>query len=120
MNEERVVPEVADVLKGKVQLVPHDEDASSEYPVLMSVLLPRYRGDGKLTREPGVLSVRIDGAVFRITVVCPTEGLQATVETPRIMEILTTIELAVSSPACVWVPTWDSKKRARRGLDTSV
>jgi hypothetical protein len=116
MSNEKVKPEFSPILLGKVGLSPHDDHAVQAFPTLMSLLLPRYDDRKRLTREPGIITLRVDGSLYRITLVCPTDGYQTLLETDTVVEILEQLELHVTSGKATWVPTWDSKKRAGQQL----
>lgn len=116
MSEEKIEPSYHPMLVGKKALAPHDDQSAKQWPVLMSLLMPKFNDKGKYTREPGVLSVRIDGSVFRISVVCPTDGVQTVLELTSLFDLFTQIEQHVSRSSTVWVPTYDAKKRAGQKL----
>lgn len=120
MKDPEFTPEYAPTLLGKVGLSPHDDEAVKAYPVLMSLLLPRHNATKRLTREAGGLTVKIDGSVYRISVTCPTEGLQCVLVTDSLIDLLGQLELALAGPSVAWTPTYDSKKRSRRDLDKSL
>jgi hypothetical protein len=116
MDENKVVPEYAPVLIGKRGLSPHDDVAAREWPTLMQLLLPRFDDKRRLTREAGVISIRVDGPLFRVSVVCPTEGVQAVLGTTSLMQLMEQLELFVGDPLTSWVPTYESKKRTGQSL----
>lgn len=111
-----ILPSYCPVLLGKVGLPLHDDRLEEAHPTLFQLLTPKFEGK-YITREPGIISIRIDGSVYRITVVCPTEALQTTFEAVSLMGILDALEMHCASPTAVWVPTHDSKRKAKRGLD---
>ena len=108
------------ILIGKVGLSPHDSQGHHDYPTLMQLLQPRYDDERQLTREPGSIRVSIDGSLYRISLECPTEGVQTMFATDTISEMLLQLEEHCNSSKSVWTPTWNAKKRARRGLDRSL
>jgi len=116
MSEEKIEPAYHPMLVGKKALAPHDDDAVREWPTLMSLILPAFDKKGRYTREPGNISIRIDGAVFRVTVMCPTDGVQTVVEVTSLLDLFTQLEQHVSRSTAVWVPTYDSKKKAGQKL----
>lgn len=120
MATDPVVPEYAPILVGRVGMCPHDDQATHDYPTLMQLMLPRYRDDRCLTREAGSLTVKVDGSLFRVTITCPTEGLVGAILMREMSDLLLHIERALSEGRFAWTPTYDAKKRARRGLDKSV
>lgn len=111
-----VTPRFAPVLLGKIGLSPHDEAFAVQFPILHQLMMPVYE-EKKLLREPGIIGVRVDGSLFRMTVICPTEGVQTVMETSSILNILEQLERHAAAPGTTWTPTFDSKKRSRRGLD---
>jgi hypothetical protein len=107
------------ILIGRVGLSPHDDEFVRDYPTLAQLLMPRYADGCVMTREPGIVSIKIDGSLYRVTLVCPTERCQTTVGLTTLCNLLLDLECHVSDPKSDWVPTWDSKKKARRQLDKS-
>jgi hypothetical protein len=120
MSDEKIQPAFHPSLLGKTALSPHDDDACSAWPLLMGLLLPTFDAKARLTREAGILSIRIDGSVFRVTLVCPTEGVQSTYETPTLIDLFSLLNDHLSRPTTIWVPTYDSKKRAGQALKRVV
>lgn len=116
MSDEKIVPEYNPILLGKVGLSPHDDHAYKAYPTLLSMFMPKYDSQKRLTREPGAITVRVDGSIYRVTLVCPTDGCQTVLETDTLIELLEQLELHVTSKRAVWVPTFDSKKRSGHAL----
>lgn len=116
MSDEKIQPAYSPILLGKVGLCPHDDNAAKAFPTLMCLLMPSYNERKQLTREPGVITVRVDGSLYRITLVCPTDGVQTVLETDTVVEVLEQLELHVTSQRATWVPTWDSKKRTGQAL----
>jgi len=116
MSDEKIQPTHAPILLGKVGLSPHDDLAVAEWPTLMQLLLPNYDDKKRLTREPGILSIRVDGSIFRLTIICPTEGLQTTLGLDSIVGLFEALEGHVRSTTAVWVPTYDSKKKTGQAL----
>lgn len=108
------------ILIGKVGIPPHDEDAVKEWPVLMELLLPRYDLKGRMTRESGSLSVRCEGSLFRVTITCPTEDAQASMDTDGLIDLLTRIEQWLLTGRANWAPTWKTRERARQRLKDSI
>jgi hypothetical protein len=115
-----IVPSYSPILLGKMGLSPHDDEGSKEYPTLLRLLMPLYNDKKRLIREAGSFRVSVDGSLFRVSFECPTEGIQTTMMTPTIMELLTSLEVHLSDPQSDWPQTYAAKKRARRGLDKSI
>lgn len=116
MNDDKLIPEFAPLLLGKVGLSPHDAIAEKELPTLMELLMPRFRSDKRMTREAGSLLVKVQGSLFTVTLTCPTEGVETTMVTSSVMGLLDQLELHTSDPGVAWTPTYAAKKKSRRGL----
>jgi hypothetical protein len=115
-DDKKIEPEYVPLLIGKRGLSLHDEEFGQRWPTLYQLLAPRYDSKQRLTREPGVISIRVDGSMYRITLVCPTEGVQTTLEKISLVDLWDFLELHVCSPSATWPPTYDAKKRAGHGL----
>lgn len=113
----KIEPELAPILIGKEGLSPHDDAFVKEYPTLAQLLYPKFVEEKHLSREPGIVSIKIDGSLYRVSIICPTEGLQAVFGLTTLIDLLTQLEVMASDPATDWTPTYDRKKRQRRRLD---
>lgn len=112
----KLIPEFAPILLGKLGISPHDDDADRLWPNLMQLLLPKYDSSHRLTREAGVLTLRVDGSLFRVSVVCPSEAVQTAVAMHSVVDLLSQVERYLSSDMLDWTPTFDKKKRAGQAL----
>lgn len=108
--------ERADCLSKLGDLLPCDIEGKQLYPTLTDLLTPRFK-DGVLTRLGSKLSIRVDGSCYVVVVDCPTEGVQAVVSLETLHTMLEEIERYVSSGRAVWSMNYESRKKARRGLD---
>ena len=115
-KEGKIEPTLNKRLLGKVGLAPSDDSAAKEYPTLCELLFPVYDEKKRLTREAGVLSLRIDGQLYRVTLVCPTEGVQTTLETTTLLDLFEQLERHCYGTSAAWVPTYDRKKKAGQHL----
>lgn len=104
--------ERADVLKNLRTLTPADEASLEQYPTLIDLLSPRFK-DGKCTRQGSRLSLKVEGAFFRLTIDCPTEGLMCTFVVGSLFNVLADFERHVRGPEACWTPNYDSQKKAR-------
>lgn len=118
--KETVRAEPVPILIGKVGIPPQDDEATKEWPILMELLLPKYDHKGRMTRESGTLSVRCEGSLFRITITCPTEDAQASMDYHQLVDILTTVERWLLTGKANWAPTWKTRERARQRLKDSI
>lgn len=111
-----VKPDYHPVLLGKRGLSPHCQESEETYPTLWGIIAPKYDAKQRLTREPATVSLRVDGSLFRVTIVCPTERLQTVMQTDSLVDLLDQLDRFLSEPATSWTPTYDAKKKAGQGL----
>lgn len=104
--------ERADVLKNFRSLAPNDEVSLEQYPTIVDLLSPRFK-DGKCTRQGSRLAVKAEGAFFRVTIDCPTEGVMCTWIVGSLFNLLADFERHVRGPEACWTPNYDSQKKAR-------
>jgi hypothetical protein len=109
-------PERANCLNGLTALVPQDAEGQTRYPVILDLLLPRWRGN-TMTRQAGRLSIRVEGAGFRVTLDCPTEGLLTHIHVASLADLLKTVEDHVSKGRANWQPNYETQKRGRPVID---
>jgi len=118
MSEDKVIPEFRKCLIGKVSLAPTDDEFARRYPVLFELMVPRFDAKRRLTSEGGVCSQRVDGSLYRVTLICGSpDDVQTVMETTTLCDLWEQLELHVCKPDVAWTPTYDAKKRRRRGLD---
>ena len=111
-DDQRKQLEPLDLLKGRAQ-VPQDAAAEDEWPTLMAVLLPVWK-EGKCRRQAGSLRLRIVGGYFLVTVHCPTEGMECTMTTDTLVNLLPQLETFLQSGASEWIPDFETLKKTRR------
>lgn len=111
--------EFADILKGKEVSNVQDDAGKALYPVLVDLLTPRFK-DGKMTRQGGRLSLKADSGVWRMSLECPTEGLQTTCIISTLETALAEMEDHVIDGASNWEMTWARRKKQLTPLDGSV
>src|ERR1700687_821026 len=91
-----------------------DDPAALEgCPTLYDLLRPRWK-DGKCTRMGGSLSLRVVGGFYVVRLSCPTEQVTATVCLTSLANLSADLEAAVQSNSVVWLPDYESQKKARR------
>lgn len=111
-----LIPQFNQSLLGKLGLSPHDDEAAQQWPLLIEMLLPKYDDKGRLTREAGILSIKVDGPVFRVSMICPSEEGQTVMTLSSIVGLLDQLEVILNDPRTVWTKTFDSKKRTGQAL----
>lgn len=107
-----ITAERADVLKNLRTLTPADNDTVEGYPTLLDLLSPRFR-DGRCTRQGSRLSLKVEGAFFRMSIDCPTEGVMCSMVVGSLYNILNDFERHVAGADACWVPNFDAQKKAR-------
>jgi hypothetical protein len=115
----KVKAETADVLRNVKFDRPADETGTALYPILFDLLCPRWR-DGVQTRKAGRLSVRCDGGAYRVSIECPTEGVQTTVLLTCLDTLVADIEAFLGSGKTHWSLTWAQQKKAGQGVDDAI
>lgn len=111
-------PDLHPKLLGKLGLSPHDDEAVRLWPELMGMLLPKYDDKKRLTREPGILSLKVDGPIFRVSLICPSEEGQTVFNLTTVVDLFDQLERNVVDPTTVWTRTFDAKKRTGQALRT--
>jgi hypothetical protein len=102
--------EAASILKSLKFGNPVDKDGRKMYPTLYDLLCPRWQ-DGVLVRQAGRLTIKADGAAYRVSIECPTEGLQTSVVVDNLPNLLADTEKLVSQGQCHWALTWARQKK---------
>jgi len=104
------------ILLGKRGLSPHDDAAAQRWPSLYQLLMPVYDAQKRLCREAGAISLRIEGTTFRITLVCPSEGVSTSVLVHDLSDPLGALEGHVGRPDCPWLEVWETTKKAKQRI----
>lgn len=112
-EETRVNGTVPGPLANLSTLVPCDDKARERYPNVWACLMPHW-SEGKCTRQSGTLRVRIVGSWFEVTLSCPTEGVETTLSTETLVNLLEQLEKLLASGRAIWKPDWSSTKKARQ------
>src|ERR1700686_2587895 len=98
-------------LNGRTEL--QDSSGLEQCPTLYDLLRPRFK-DGRCTREGGHLSIRVVGGHYVVKLACPSEEVQTTFPLDTLCMLESCLETAVRSNTIVWLPDYESQKRARR------
>lgn len=96
-------------------MVPHDAPSEDEMPNLFQLLQPHYDGH-RLTRQAGYARITVEGSLYRLTVVLPTERCQFVMETDSLVGLLANFEEAFSRGKLPQRPMadWNEKKNLPR------
>lgn len=92
---------------------PEDAEALAKWPMLCNLLWPRFK-DGKCVRGAGRVTVKCIGGYYVVAVACPTEQVQTTLVFESLVNLLDQLESSVQSSICVWLPDFESQKKARQ------
>jgi len=96
-----------------------DASAKKETPLLLDVLLPIWEGSVML-RQPGRLTIGPDGGSWRVTIECPTEGLQAVFMVDSLSTLLRDVETLLASGKTHWGLSWQKRKRHSPTIDDAI
>ncbi len=98
--------------QGATSKAPTDDKAMAEYPLLMQCLLPIWK-DGKCVRQSGGLRIRLVGGYFLASLHCPTEGVEATLTTDTLSDLLLQLENSLKLDQLRWFPDFERQKKTR-------
>jgi hypothetical protein len=121
MSEEKKRPQVetAKILSSVKFLAPDDDAGRKSLPNVYDILCPRWK-KGVLVRQPGRLTLRVEGGAYLLVLEAPTERLQTSVIVHSLASALADLEKAISSSGCNWGPTWAARKKNLPTLDDLV
>ena len=98
---------------------PIDKDGRKLYPTLYDLLCPRWV-DGILVRQPGRMTIKADGAAYRVSFDCPTEGLQTSIIVDNLPNLFADAEKIVSQGQCHWALTWSRQKKNQPTIEDLI
>ena len=120
MNENgKPKPESASCLQGVTFALPDDEAGQVLFPTLWDLLTPRWK-DGKLTRQAGRLSLKPDGSSWRMSIECPTEGLQTSLLIKSLESALAEADAHCASGKAHWGLTWALQRKNLPTIDKAI
>jgi len=96
-----------------------DEAARKSLGTLLDVLLPLYAGT-TMTRQPGSMRIAPDGGTWRVTIECPTEGLQTQVNVDSLANLLVDVEKLLASGVVRWGLSWSKRKKNLPTIDDLI
>ncbi len=99
--------------------VPADKDGIKAYPNLYDLLVPKWDGS-VCTRQAGRLSVKPDGGAWRVSIECPTEGLQTSFVVDNLTNLLADAEKIVTQSQCHWALTWSRRKKNMPTIESLI
>ena len=111
--------ESANILAAVKFTNPVDKDGRKAFPTVYDLLCPRWK-EGVLVRQPGRLTIKADGAAYRVSIECPTEGLQTSVVVDNLPNLLADVEKIVSQGQCHWALTWSRQKKNQPTIEDLI
>jgi hypothetical protein len=98
-------------LLAKVKFLnPADPEDKKALPNVADLLCPRWK-DGTLVRQAGRLTIKPDGAAWRVSIECPTEGLQTSFLVDSLHNLFSDAEKFLSQGKAHWALTWTRQKK---------
>jgi hypothetical protein len=120
MSEKKPVkPVAAKVLESVTFQLPDDAGGQVMYPNLFDLLTPRWEGS-VMTRQAGRMSIKPDGSMWRVSIECPTEGLQTSFCVRMLDTLFAEAEKHVSSGTAHWGLTWAKQKKHLPVIDSPI
>jgi hypothetical protein len=99
----------SDVPRGTLRL--SDPDGLAQYPELLKILQPRYKGD-KLIAAGATVQLRASGGVYVARLNWETEGIEGVVVCDAIDQVWAEIEKALATNRLALTPNFASRKKA--------
>lgn len=87
-----------------------DEFLRKQFPTLFDLFVQQWK-DGICTRQAGSLTIKPDGAIYKLTFTCPTEGVQTILYVESLKDVLEVVESRVADGKCPWTMTYAKAKR---------
>jgi len=106
----------ASFLKDAVLARLDDPEGKEAYPLLFEALAPVFDGQ-VLTRQPGKMTIRVEGASWQVTLDFPTEVLQTRLYAPSLHDLLAKVEEFLRSGTLVFTPGWKKSKKPLPTID---
>ena len=111
--------QTASFLKDAVLARLDDPEGVKAYPILYEALAPVFDGT-TLVRQPGKMTVRVEGASWQVTLDFPTEVLQTRLYAPSLADLLAKVEEYLRSGTLVFTPGWKKSKKPLPTVDDPI
>lgn len=109
-NNGKQKPQKAKVLEAITFVNVDDDGGRHLYPNIFDLLTPRWV-DGQVVRQAGRLTLKPDGSSWRVSIECPTEGLQTTLVVRSLETMMPEVEDHVTSGKAHWGLTWALQRK---------
>jgi len=96
-----------------------DSVGKEKYPILHDLLSPRWV-ENRMTRQGARLTVKVDGGCVRVSIECPTEGVQTSFMLDTLNDLSKSIELHLAAGDVRWGLTWARLKKNLPTIDGAV
>jgi len=104
---------VPSCIKPAEQRVPCDLAAVEKLPNLYACLMPVWR-DGKQVRRAGSLRIKPLGCNWHLTLSCPSEGVECSVEVNTLFGAFDVLEAILANLEANWRPDWETQKKVAK------
>jgi len=113
------VPFVPDILRDAILARIDDQEGMMKLPVLYGVLVPVYEGL-ELKRQPGKLTIQVEGAHWRLTLDCPGEKITCRIATDSLVTCLEVLNERLANRLVTWAPGYERNKKALPTVDAII
>lgn len=111
--------ETAKILQNVKFINPTDKEGIKCYPTIYDLLCPRWK-EGTLVRQAGRLTIKADGGAYRVSIECPTEGLQTSLIVDNLPNLFADAEKLLSQGQCHWALTWSKQKKNQPTIEDLI
>lgn len=112
-------PFVPEILRDAILARIDDEEGMTSLPVLYGCLVPVYEGL-ELKRQPGKLTIAVEGAHWRLTLDCPGERITCRIACDSLLQCLVQLNERLASRLVTWAPAYDRNKKALPTVDDLI
>lgn len=119
-KNEPVIPIFHPALVGKRAMQLHDSQLEEQAKGLHGLVVGKVDDHNRITRESCILTIRGEGGSWTVTIISPTDGMQASHEVTSLMTAIEELAIAFDGDRLSWKPTKDFRGKARRALDRAL
>jgi hypothetical protein len=115
-NPPKPKAERAKCLENVAPLSLQDAVCAEKWPLLHDLLSSRWK-EGKQVRIGSRLGIRAEGAAYRVSIDCTTEGLSASFLVVTLVDLFDEIEAKLSNGRVAWGLSYAAAKKGRQGVE---
>jgi hypothetical protein len=108
--------ERAKCLENVAPLSLQDDVCREKWPMLHDLLSSRWK-EGKQVRVGSRIGIRAEGAAYRVSIDCTTEGLSASFLVVTLVDLFDEIEQKLANGRVTWGLSYAAAKRGRQGVE---